>query len=860
MTQPASRTMMKSYYLIIFLLVLTPALLIWQHFGMTRIIEISPRQPYGARVTDDREDNNGNSRASLVRSGDALIMRCELGRAAAYPFCKLQFLLGVAGKGVDLSQFDTIVFNMGYSEPSPQYIKLHLMNFEPDISTVGDWNSQRFNEAEMEPAGRPTFTIPFQVLRTADWWRGVRKVPLTKSYPRFDNVTAVELSTGSIPPGQLVAIELRSIQFRGKWISQATLLMYLVSAWIGFGILGLLSVQTRTAELRQQTRYLRTLIDTLPLWVWLKDTGDHYLTVNQAKAAACGRSVDEMVGKADHELWPPELPAPYLTNDTEVIATRQRVTVEQAIESANGLVWMETYRAPVLDEDGTLLGMVGVARDISDRKAAEAAREAALAEAVGLARQRSSFLAQMSHELRTPLNAIMGYTQLLQRDRQQLTERQAAGLATIQESSQHLLTLINDILDLARVEAGKMVLHPTAAHLDGFLRVVADIMRVKAEEKGLLFSFEPADDLPAAVTIDETRLRQVLLNLLGNAVKFTDRGAVSLRVLSAPPADGAADRGGEATARIRFEVADSGIGMSAQQLGKLFHPFEQVADMARRRDGTGLGLAISQQLVRLMGGDIGVVSEPDKGSVFWFELAVPVATDAPAIQPVPRRTITGYEGERRRLLIVDDVPQNRAMLMEMLQALGFVVASAGNGLECLALLDSFKPDLIVMDVMMPEVDGNEATRRIRRLPEWRRIPIIAVTASASHEDELKCREAGVDAFLVKPIDHDVLLNAIGAQLSLRWTTRQAPLKPQAPDNEECADLVIPPAQEIEALWQLARIGNMRTIKARAEYVAALDPAYTPFAQRLRTMAQGFQSKALLAFLERHRAESTVPPL
>jgi CheY-like chemotaxis protein len=304
-------------------------------------------------------------------------------------------------------------------------------------------------------------------------------------------------------------------------------------------------------------------------------------------------------------------------------------------------------------------------------------------------------------------------------------------------------------------------------------------------------------------------------------------------------------------------VADSGIGMSEQQLGRLFQPFEQVANLARREGGTGLGLAISQQLVRLMGGNIAVISEPGKGSRFWFELAVPVATSTVPISAV-QRTIIGYEGERRRLLIVDDVLQNRAMLTE-LQALGFLMASAGNGLECLAMLDSFKPDLIVMDVMMPEMDGNEATRRIRRLPQWSKIPIIAVTASASHEDELKCHEAGVDAFLAKPVDHDVLLNLIGAQLSLSWRTRQAQMEANESENEEGGALVIPPAHEIEALWQLARIGNMRTIRERAQYLAALDPAYTPFAQRLQLLAQGYHSKAMLAFVARYRSESTVPP-
>jgi signal transduction histidine kinase/CheY-like chemotaxis protein len=733
-------------------------LLLWQHFGMIRTIEISPRQPHGVTVADDRRELHGNSVATLSVTPDAITLHCQLGAAAQYPFCKLQFQLGEPGKGVDLSRFDTIAFDLRYAGRTPGKVKLHVLNFEPEFSRPGDWNSQRFNEAEIEPTTQPTFTIPVNVLRTADWWRVYYKVPLSKTYSRLDNVTALEISTAAVPPGQSITIELRSLQFRGKWISKTTLLTGLVIAWIASGLVGL----------------------------------------------------------------------------------------------AQGLLH---YRAGLSASNSRLEHLATVDRE---RKAAEAAREEALAEAVGLARQRSNFLAQMSHELRTPLNAIIGYAQLLRRDRHQLNERQAVGLATIHESGQHLLTLINDILDLARVEAGKMVLHSTAIHLGTFLQVVVDIMRVKAEEKGLAFQYEPAPDLPAAVTVDETRLRQVLLNLLGNAVKFTDHGTVSLRVLPAPPGDDAHGQGSGAIARLRFEVADSGIGMSAPQVGRLFHPFEQVADARRREGGTGLGLAISQQLVRLMGGTITVASQPGKGSTFAFELALPIATGAPATQP-SMRAIVGYEGERKRVLVVDDVPQNRAMLMSLLQDLGFVVAAAENGMECLVVLDSFKPDLIVMDVMMPVLDGNETTRRIRQLPAWKSIPIIAVAASAGRDDEARSLDAGVDAFLAKPVEHDVLLRTIGTQLSLAWIAGLPAPEPHHADEEDDTALVVPPAQEIEVLWQLVRIGNMRKIRERASYLQALDPAYAPFANRLHTLAQGYHSKDLAAFVERYRTESAVPP-
>ncbi|MCS0633846.1 GGDEF domain-containing protein [Telluria mixta] len=205
---------------------------------MTRVLEISPRHPYGATVTDDRHEN-GNSVASLVPTADAFIMGCALRAGYAWPFCKLQFHLGQAGKGVDFSQFDSVTFDMRYAGEAGRKIRLHMTNFEPEFSTVGDWNSQRYNSVEFDAPAQATFTIPVNVVRTADWWITAHDVPLEKTYTRLDNVTALEISTGSVPPGQSITIDVRSIEFRGKWISKTRLLTWLVGAWIGCGLLGL---------------------------------------------------------------------------------------------------------------------------------------------------------------------------------------------------------------------------------------------------------------------------------------------------------------------------------------------------------------------------------------------------------------------------------------------------------------------------------------------------------------------------------------------------------------------------------------------------------------------------------------------
>jgi diguanylate cyclase (GGDEF)-like protein len=250
------------------LLVLTPVLLIWQHFGMTRVLEISPSHPYGVTITDDRYEK-GSSVSSLERTRDALVMHCTLRAGYNWPFCKMQFHMGQGSKGIDFSRFDTVTFDMTYSGPAQRKITLHLTNFEPEFSKVGDWNSQRYNSVGFDVPTQSTFTFPLNVVRTADWWITSHNVPLEKTYTRLDNVTAVEISTGAIPPGQPIVIELRSIRFRGKWISDTKLLMYLMGAWIGCGILGLslslLHVRTRLSASNSRLETLAAINEALEL-------------------------------------------------------------------------------------------------------------------------------------------------------------------------------------------------------------------------------------------------------------------------------------------------------------------------------------------------------------------------------------------------------------------------------------------------------------------------------------------------------------------------------------------------------------------------------------------------------------------
>ena len=613
-------------------------------------------------------------------------------------------------------------------------------------------------------------------------------------------------------------------------------------------------VLDRTAELRQQKRYLRTLIDMLPMWAWFKDTGHRYLVTNQAHAKARGHDVDEMIGQADADLLPQPQAGAALADDAQVIASRERRTAEVQVTQADGTVWMETYQAPVIDDDGSLLGTVGVARDISERKEAEAAREEALEEARRLARLRSDFLARMSHELRAPLNAILGFAQNLLDDRE-LGERAMRNVGIIRQSGEHLLALINDVLDLARIDAGRIELHPEPIDLMQCLQVVADIIRVKADEKGLSFGIVRAPGLPEAVRVDELRLRQVLLNLLSNAVKFTDTGQLTLRV-SPVSSESTPASSAPAQVRLRFEVEDSGVGMSEAQMTRIFEPFEQVGEARRRSAGAGLGLAISRQLVNLMGGEIQVRSREGSGTAFWFDLELPVC--GAGVAPLPANTrIIGYAGPRRRILVVDDAPILREMLTQVLRSAGFQTAQAGDGAQGIELASSWGPDLIVMDLTMPVMDGLEAMRQIRRMPTLAHIPVLAASAGAMPETEVNALAAGASAFIAKPVVGTVLLQRVGDLLALEliFGTKPPVAAGAATSVPQGADgsFVVPSAQEIEVLHKLARVGSMRDVLARARHLESLDPIYGPFAARLRGLAENYQSQALMELLDSHRA-------
>ncbi len=455
---------------------------------------------------------------------------------------------------------------------------------------------------------------------------------------------------------------------------------------------------------------------------------------------------------------------------------------EYRIIARNGEIrWLRDYWQPIKETDPhTTLAILGAAQDISERKLAEEAlREATIsaqrsAEAAQAAnRAKSVFLANMSHELRTPLNAILGYSQLMVRD-PQVTATQREQLETIGRSGEHLLGLINDVLTMSKIEAGRAVLQENAFDLHRQLEGLREIFLMQARNKGLTMILDIAPEIPHYVYADEGKLRQILMNLLSNAVKFTQEGGVTLRTgfKRRDPAPDAPKA--EPTLWLRFEVEDTGPGISPEEMKILFEPFIQTATGQKSKEGTGLGLPISQQFVHLMGGKLEVDSTMGKGSCFRLEIPIRLA-EADEIETYvthPHRRVTGIEpGPSYRILIVEDQATNRDLLQRLLNEFGFEIQCAVNGQEGLSLWEFWQPHLIWMDMRMPVMDGYEATRRIKeRARTLGKSPIIiALTASAFEEDRTAILEAGCDDFVRKPFRESDIFEALTQHLGVRFT-------------------------------------------------------------------------------------------
>lgn len=475
--------------------------------------------------------------------------------------------------------------------------------------------------------------------------------------------------------------------------------------------------------------------------------------------------------------------------------------------------------------------------EVEQRLKAERQLEIAKTAAEAANHAKSVFISQMSHELRTPLNGILGYAQLLRREASVLSEQQRDGLDVIERSGEHLLHLVNDLLDLAKIESGRLDLRDERVDLAAVLQHVTELVRVRADKSALQFAVEMDDCLPRHVRSDARALRQILLNLLGNAVKFTDPGGrVVLRVQSAV--------NGTGRSLLTLEVCDSGIGIPREHLDRIFEPFHRIDDAARPAEGTGLGLPITRRLVEALTGGIAVASEVSRGTTFTVTLPMVVLDEEHDGSTMPQ-DLVGYEGRRRSILVADDDSANRALVVRLLERLGFDVRSAEDGCQALELIRRSPPDLLVTDLVMPIVDGVELTRIVRGelQAQW---PVIAISASASAYTAQEALQAGCTAFLSKPLRLSELLQEIGRALGLHWRVASSQAAPA-----ECAfvasEFALAPQLAAE-LQHLALLGDVVALMEYAENALSTDPRAGAFRSQLRSLADQYDTGAIRRLL------------
>ena len=470
--------------------------------------------------------------------------------------------------------------------------------------------------------------------------------------------------------------------------------------------------------------------------------------------------------------------------------------------------------------------------EVRVRQQAEAAAKAAN-------QAKSRFLANMSHELRTPLNAILGYARLLGRSHPDIKQ-----LEIVEQSGQHLLTLIEEVLDIAKIEAEKIELYPSTFHLPHFLHHIKQMLTLPAHSKGLELSLHTSDDLPTYVYADQKRLRQVLINLLGNAIKFTDQGQVIFKVTRL---DSAARKraGGERSRRltelrkVRFEVSDSGVGIAPDKLSAIFEPFEQAGT---HKEGTGLGLTISRHLVRLMGGQLSVESQLGEGSTFSFEVDLPIVShddqkEAQQAYPI------AVKGQAPQVLVVDDNSHNRALLVDLLRPLGFTVHEAENTPSALAKAHQFEPHIVFVDLVMPGPSGFELIKQLRGSVRLSEIVIIVLSASANETNKKKAFTFGCNAFLTKPLNSSELFETLHQHAAIEWIYPQdADIsqddEPDAPDSSH--SLVIPPISFLTELNSYAQVGDVRALKSLATELLEQNHAFGPFVLKLQGFIERFE--------------------
>ncbi len=470
-------------------------------------------------------------------------------------------------------------------------------------------------------------------------------------------------------------------------------------------------------------------------------------------------------------------------------------------------------------------------------------------EAEAANRAKSLFLANMSHELRTPLNAILGFSQLMARDNT-ATPEQKEFLAIINRSGEHLLNLINDVLEMSKIEAGKTVVNPESFNLHQLLQTIREMFQIRAEAKQLWFEFFLAPDLPQYVISDPRKLRQLLINLLSNAVKFTSSGGVTLKASICQNEANLLNR----QAQLCFEVSDTGKGIAPEEIDRLFDPFVQTSSGIQSEGGTGLGLAISRQFVELMGGDIQVNSSLGEGSTFTFDIRVSLIEssemDTAAIAQIVK--YLAPQQPNYRIAVVDDNESNRQVLVKLLQSVGFKPRTATNGSDAIALWQEWQPHLMWMDMRMPIMDGYEATRQIRQQPQGEDTVIIAITASAFEEQKSKILAAGCSDFVRKPFTEQIVFDKMAQHLGVKYIYRSGPESDifNSPSSETATIKPSLTAQDLQSLPQelVTEIYNA-AIAVDAEQIQQLidmiPPSHKHIADAIAEMTRNYDFDSII---------------
>ncbi len=574
-----------------------------------------------------------------------------------------------------------------------------------------------------------------------------------------DDLKAEPFQLKEILSGKIIQIERRYLLRDGYYLSVAASASRIGNQGIKIIFLDITEKKQMQEKLKESKNFLQSIIDNSGVMVFVKNLNGTYTLVNKVYEKILGLPEKEILGKNDYEIHYTEAADKITADDMQALKTGISLNFEYVISIKGKEYTLLASKIPLFDKEGKPYAICGVAADITQIKKIEKELAQAKEAAERASRAKSEFLANMSHEIRTPMNAILGYSRLLSKIVSE--EKQKTYLDVIQKSGKNLLSLINDILDLSKIEAGKFDIINKSMSLPNFLNEIRDIFQIKTKEKGIDFILKTSPDIPGALLLDETRLRQVLFNLVGNAVKFTEHGYVSLSAERTSEDFGEIGRTVSENIDLIFKVEDTGMGISPDQLESIFNPFEQQKGQGNKYGGTGLGLTITRRLTEMMNGKISVSSQVGKGSCFRVELQNVEISSAIAEKPftdIQFCNISDFKGAN--ILSVEDNLYNIELLRAILNPLNIRLTEAFNGKQALEFLRSFKPDLILMDIKMPVMDGYEALPIIKADKDLKDIPIIALTADVMPENREKIIAAGCDGFIEKPLDENRLLREL----------------------------------------------------------------------------------------------------